>query len=186
VYAWGFQPENATFPSSYIPTTTAAVTRAVDAGPTYTYLPAPQAQTWYSKIVEPTTPANQANNRVWEIGDGSGALLSLMRISGGYRLTHNNGSTAVTADVSVTVAAGNIVELLAWLYADGSVQLSASVNSAAAIVGTQSAANTLAAAWHATKFSFHQDGGATNPDFSAAVTHKNAANVQSFSVMRAA
>ena len=56
----------------------------------------------------------------------------------------------------------------------------------AAVVGTQSAANALAAAWHAPKLSLHQDGAATNPDYSAASAHKNAAGVQTLATMRAA
>ena len=157
------QSEDATFPSSYIPTTTAAVTRNSD-DLSFPFPYAPQAMTVYCRHVEGGTLLNGTNSRAWAIGNpGSNNSFYLIPsgAGGAYRIAHKTAAGGtVTSTAAAGASLGDLVETRAILYADGSVALGQSVNSAAEVVAATSAANTLAAAWNALFFYVNGESGA--------------------------
>jgi hypothetical protein len=133
---------------TYTPTpTSAAVTRGADAL-TCPNPPAPKALTGYLKFIEGGT-VQQANARVFGIMIGANVnpQLYVYSTGGRYTVLHHNGTGAVTSQAGAAPALGATVELRFLLNADGSVQIGQSINGAAEVVATASAANALAAAW---------------------------------------
>lgn len=143
---FGAQGEAGAFQTSYVPTTTAALARGSDSY-SLPYSTPPGETSIYLKFIEMGT-AQTDQARLFEIGSAAGASPRLYgwAESGVYRINHENG-TAVAANVSAAPAYGDTVEILIRLFGDGSVDITQSLNGAAATVGTQSAALALATAW---------------------------------------
>lgn len=162
VYAGGVMVEDAIFPSSYIPTTTVSVTRNTD----FFQLPftaTPQAMTADVRFVERGSGLDTANQmRVFYIGaNGAGnARLIMDRIGGQTKYRIDNidaaGAQAQVADL-VTTAYGDVVELRAPLFADGSVNIGETLNGGAESVSVQSAALSIPGAWSAQTITINSD-----------------------------
>lgn len=146
VDAWMGDEEDGAFASSEIATTTGALARGAD---TYSlpFTPAPVELTVYIKFVELGTLLTQA--RVFEIGSAAGATPRFLCFASGgfYTALHHNGTAQVTSALGVAPAINDVVELVVRLYADGSVDITQTINGATATVSTQSAANPLSTAW---------------------------------------
>lgn len=150
LYVGGVQCENAEFPSGYVTTTTAAVTRNVDALK-YPFLPLPGGPlTLYARFLERMPGDTAVTRRLLEVGvtDPRLILNKATSVSGSYQIQHrttlgNVSSTAATG----TAAIGDLVEVLGVLNGDGSVQATARRNGGTPVVGTASAALAQAAAW---------------------------------------
>jgi hypothetical protein len=146
VYVGGFQAEDATFPSSYTKTLAAAVARDSDAL-SYPFAATPQAMTWYARLLNRATGAN---NRTYCIVSDVGtnpAHFLLDAWAGVNRVYHDAGAGEVHALAVATPAVGDLVELRGVLQADGAVYLGQAINGAAEVVTAASAATPLAAAW---------------------------------------
>jgi hypothetical protein len=154
VYAWGAQAENAVVPSSYIPTTTATVTRNADS----LYFPftaPPQAMTVYVRGVEQARPssASPVDLGIVYIGSGTSGVdpRFLMRRStsgAGYLVSHDNGVTPTsTGLVGAAAVRGDLIELRTVLASSGAVTIGASINNGAEATNGPSAAQALQAAW---------------------------------------
>lgn len=152
---WGAQVEDsATFATSYIATTTVAVTRAVDA--TYFNLPTglttPVASTFYLKFVERGGVEGTGLKYLVNIGD-SGSANNALQIrndgSGFYRavLTDGAGSTTSGSSMATAPAFGDTVELRVTITSAGVVQIHQSINGAAEVSATAGAAGGLPATW---------------------------------------
>lgn len=119
-YVWGAQSEAGAFPSSYIPTTTVAVTRAAD----NLYMTPEQFAPWYRQdagsigvLFRPNTngvgpTGSPSYPRVWEI-DGTGApsdgIMLTATSDGGQRVRSevvNGSSSQVSIDQSTTLGTG--------------------------------------------------------------------------------
>ena len=142
-------------PTSYIATAGAARTRTADSL-SVAFPARPQALTAYVRFVQghvqPTTQVDAASIRLFQIGGATGErFLAYYNFAGtGWGVQHVSGAeTARTVTVAATAAVGALVEVVAWLYADGSVNLSVSVNAATAATGTQSATAALGPQWGA-------------------------------------
>jgi hypothetical protein len=170
--------ENASFPSSYIPTTTAAVTRAVDSL-SFPFLPVPQAMTVYADCVD----LNASTGSYFSLGTSTHPELLLYNAGGPSReFYHHNGTSAVSKQRGAPVF-GQRTEFRCLLNNDGSVALGVSDNSAAEVVSTTSAALTLAAAW-ATQVLYVNSEGGSFTGFLALRSLKIAAGVNSLNRMR--
>ena len=112
----------------------------------------PQAMSGMVEFIENGT-ISTANAGVWYLGnDGAtGARLYLDSTGTQYRLTHNNGSSSVTATMTGTApTTGQRVRLRWWLYSDGKVYLRQSINGAAETGPAASGTLALASAWAGT------------------------------------
>ena len=179
VYIGGVQVEDAAFPSSYIKTTAAAVTRAADAL-SFPFAAVPQAMTLHAWFVEGGSAA-AISQGIFGIGEGIDAGLYITTPP--YQLAHERAGSVISVAGAVP-AVGDTVELRSILYADGSVQLGQAINGAAEVVAAQSAANTLATAWH-TLTMWLGDIDGTHPSFTALRSLKVAPGVRTLAQMRA-
>jgi hypothetical protein len=149
----GYQCEQAAFASSYYRTTGSAAARSADAYSRALVL-APQGMLLYSKHVEQGT-AFVPGARLWQVGaaaDTNPRLLVYCVASGRYVAEWDNlaGTARASSLDGVTggaVALGNLVELICVLRPDGALQLHQSVNGAAPVSATVSAALALPTAW---------------------------------------
>lgn len=185
VLMYGLQHEvDKPFPSSFIATTTVAVTRGADAySLPFTY--PPQEMTVYAKLVEGGTL--QASKYVYQISNAADALpqSNLAGGAGFYGLTHNNNVSPVTSILAQAPSLGNTVELMAHLFADGSVDLSQSINGATATAGSQSAALAFASAWAGQLLWLNSATATTGIGFTALQSFKIVSGCRSLVEMRA-
>lgn len=148
IYAGGIQAEDNAFPTSYKKTTTVTVSRSADSPLVFPFAFAPQVSTFYAKFVERGTSFDNSA-RILEIGDGAAnPRFVVYHSSGGvYRAFHETPSNNVASVLAAGPSFGDTVELLAVLNADGSVQISQSLNGGAATTAAATAALLLRSAW---------------------------------------
>jgi hypothetical protein len=149
VYAFRPQTEDGVFPTSSI--NGFSTTRATDTL-YWKYAPVPQASMFYLRFIERGTIL-LAGVGVFQLGSAASANPRILidAQGTGYRLFHNNGSTAVSAPLAQIPAVGDTVELLGILYADGHCELIGSVNGGAVASASDATAAALAGAWSDTK-----------------------------------
>lgn len=139
------------FATSYIPTTTAAVTRPADSS-YWDYPPAPNELMVYVRFVEKGSAL--AGARILQIGSAADAVPKfLIYGSGGgvYRAHHFNSAGNGSATLAAGPALGDTVELVGVLFADGSTALYQSINGAAVTSAGPSSALALASSWSDTR-----------------------------------
>lgn len=184
VDAWCAQLDDSSFPSSEIPTTAAAVTRALDSY-SIPFTTTPQEMTVYVKLLERGTIAT-SGARVFTIASAADAnpALLIRESSGFYQAFHSNGSTSVSSTLAVAPVVGNTVELLLRLFGDGSVDITQSVNSGASTSGSQSSALALATAWSGSLVWLNSAGTAGSYGYTDIQSFKIVAGVRGLAEMR--
>lgn len=157
LYAGFAQIEDGPVATSYVPTTTAAISRADEYGywDLATVAPAfskPTAGVIYWKwIAQYDDDGGLTNPNVWHIGDNGGGTprMRLFQNGTGFSFYHNNGTTNNSDSVTASTNAGDLVEAFVALNASGGGTLGVSVNEGA--VASQSlTATALASAWAGT------------------------------------
>jgi hypothetical protein len=153
-YIWGCQWENHSttyrgFPTSYIVTTTAAVTRVGDA---LTFVPpTPAALTFYLDFYDLTEVSPAGNNvRFWRIGSSESTADAFYgRTAGSLTCTHYNGAALASGNVTLaSVVKNDRVELRGTMFANGSCRCAVSRNAAAESVSTTSSTGAIGASWN--------------------------------------
>ncbi len=178
----GIQAEDATFPSSYIPTTTAAVTRSADAL-SFAFNAVPQAMTVYADFIESGTEQINSSG-IFSIGGVTNPALFLAGNQPKYGLYHRVGSD-VTSIASTSPTIGQRVELRAVLSATGTVTLGQTINAGTEAVAATSSALALATAWSNTTLTIGTRGPASE-GFGAFTAFKIAPGTKTLAQMRAA
>jgi hypothetical protein len=103
--------------------------------------------TVYAKFIEHGA-INESNPKTMQIGaSGGGDARFIIEAVGGYYRAHHDPGTGVTSTLAAAPSIGNAVELLAVLASDGSVQISQSLDAAAATTASQSSVATLLSTW---------------------------------------
>lgn len=103
----------------------------------------------WSALTTMVAPAGPDTDRAFVIG-GNNTPSVQVRLHGGteFRAFHFNGASSVNSITSgLGVQAGDIVEGVARFFADGSMQVEASVNGGAVVSGAVTAALAPAASW---------------------------------------
>ena len=134
----------AAFCSSYIKTTTVAVTRGADSY-SLPFTTPPQEMTVYAKFVE--GGANLAGARVFEIASAADANPRLFCSGGVYHFVHATTLFNDSSTLAAGPAFGDITELGMRLFGDGSVDITQSLNGAAATTAAQSGAVAFGTGW---------------------------------------
>jgi hypothetical protein len=162
MYFFGAQAEDATFPSSYIPTTGSTAARAVDSL-TFPFLGRPQAMTIYLRFREmhTGTSSDLVFLALTNMATGARIYLGINSGSGGqYKFIYTDGTTVITAPVTANAVIGDIVELRATLTGAGVAQLHRTRNSGTESSGTAQSALVLPQAWASSHLMLNSAGSA--------------------------
>lgn len=184
-YFGGVQIGNNPFPTSYIPTTTATVTRSADAH-SLPFTAPPGETTAYSKIIEGGSSLTD-NARLFQITDsanGSPKFAGYAPPGGEYASFHTTSSATVTSVLTTAPALLDVVEVVNRLFGDGSVDSVQSINGAAETSSTQSASNPLASAWAGQLVWLNAASATVAIGFNAFVSFKIVAGVRSLAEVR--
>lgn len=108
----------------------------------------PLAFAWWHEFIQ-VGAMPSAGVALWSITNDavSGARLVVDSSGTFWRVTHHNGSAAVTVTLAAAPASGDSVIHWGYAYADGSVQMWQTINFAAATNTARSSANAFAAQW---------------------------------------
>lgn len=183
------QQDDHAFATSEINTTTVAVTRGADSY-SLPFTTPPQEMTVYVKFVEKGTIVG-AQGRVFAIINAVGSAgpqFIIYQAGGtGYRAYYDDTVNAAISVLATNPAVGDGDELVAHLFADGSVDILQSINSAASTSAAQSSAVPLPTAFSGQLFWLNSAGSAANTTgFIAIQSLKVVAGARSLAEMRAA
>lgn len=144
----GVQLEAGAFPTSTIPTNTATVTRPAD-GCTVIYRLRPQLGWFYARFLEGGSVVSNSVAGPLSVGSGAQPFCRFDSFANpGYRWSNQEPAGAFAATPAGSPTFGQVVELLGYTFADGSVQARMSINGAAETVSGQSASILpFSAAW---------------------------------------
>lgn len=187
LYVWGVQFENAAFASSYIPTTSAAVTRSADAL-SFAFNAVPQALSVYVDVVTYVGDySSGAEYHLAGIGKVPAYCIAMQRpgVSDGFRAQWDEGTSLLESSPSGTITAGTRLEGLLALSGTGVITGSQSLDAAAATTGAASAARTLLSAWSEATLTVGAYNGGTSNTCAAFKSIRIAAGVQTMDYMRA-
>lgn len=150
ISVWGAQFEDsAEFASSYKKTASGTATRNAEAL-SFPFWAPPQAMTCYVKFVERGTILAPASTRVLQVSNGTNPRFLVWQYTGNnrYRASLINIDEDQVDSVSVAApSVGDVVELRVTLSALGVVQIHQSINSAAEVSATATAAQALDSTW---------------------------------------
>lgn len=178
------QTEDGAFASSEIQSTSAALPRGADSY-SLPFTSPPVEMTVYAKIVERGT-INEGT-RLFGISSAGDAnpLLYCLSSGGKYTIVHGQASGSRTSAPAVAPVIGDTVEIMCRLFGDGSVDITQTINGAAATSGVQSAALALATAWSGQLVWLNSAGTAGGQGFVDLQSFKIIAGSRSLAEMRA-
>lgn len=178
----GVQVEDAAFPSSLIPTTTATVARSADSL-SFAESFVPQALTIYTKHTERGTISG-TNAGIVSVGNAV-QFAALYAVSGKYNFKQQGTAGSETETAAAAPSVGDTVELRGTMTAAGAVTLGQSINSAAEAVTATSATSVLNAAFASLFVYIGGEGSLLNRGYGAIQSIRIAAGVQTLAYMQA-
>jgi hypothetical protein len=125
IYVWGAQLEAGAFPTSYIPTTTAAVTRSADVAS----ITGSAFSSWYSQdegtmFADVTVLSTAKNNQVISIDDGtSGNRIELRVLAVATTMRHDMAAGGVTQNTGSITVGTDLRRVAALGYRSGDTRL---------------------------------------------------------------
>ncbi len=186
VHAWGVQLEKADFASSYIKTTTVAVTRNAETC-SFPFVAPPQEMTVYLRFVESGTVLLATDTtRVFQIGTTAFAdPRFFVDVNGNkYRVAHDNSSIIAIVTLAAAPSINDSVEIRAVLAANGGVVAGQSIAGAGETTATDTTPAALGDTW-AGAFLYINSSGSTNRGFSRFKSIKIARGTKTLAEMRA-
>lgn len=170
--------------TSEIPTTTVAVTRAIDSY-SLPLTTSPQEMTAYAKFVESGTVLG--GSVLFQVSDAPGnvPIFRGLASAGTYEAQHITAVSSVTSQLGVAPAIGDTVEIVARLFGDGSVDITQSINGGAPVAAAQTVALAMATAWSGQLLWLNSAGTAGGYGFIALQSFKIVAGARSLAEMRA-
>lgn len=196
IYIWGAQFEtdagataSAGFGSSYIKTTTAPATRAIESL-YFPYTETPKALTFYMRFIESGTVLRTNIARVATIGEDATSNVPRLLVysqSGldryAARYDDNSGNNS-TSGHPTDVAMGDLVELRVTLDDNGNAQIHQTLNGGSEVSATAGGDTTMASAWSSERLYVNDTGSGDRPGFNAFEAIKVARGVQTLATMR--
>ncbi len=149
VFWWGLQVEEGTFPTSYIPTTTASVTRATDVPPTTTDVSGVNASNLsiFAQAIIPTVSAQERS--LFTVDDGGTTDVIRLYMDAAENInfeTVNSGDTNGASDGAATIAVNTVFKTMGTAEDDsviGYVDGTASTEDTSAGIPVTDAATTI-------------------------------------------
>lgn len=186
MHFWGMQAEDAIFPSSYIATSGSTQARVID-DLFWPFNAHPQALTVYLRFIELGSALHSTGNgavRIFEIGFDTDRIAIIADTSPMY---YGQIRAAATSRNTGTLAAvptrGQLIEHLLTVNASGVVNLSQTVDSAAATSATASTSGALPTSFGETRIYLGTDSGGDS-GFAAFLNVAVVRGVQTFARMR--
>lgn len=175
------QSENGAYPSSYIVTAGAAVTRSLDLY-TLPFTASPRAMTLYCKFVD-LGGVQTLNLSIWTIGNSP--QLDLISGTPG-QLVHRHIPGGLVSVTSTGVVQNDVIEARTVLNTDGSVLGAISRNGGTEVVLSPSSALAMASAWGSSLVHLGSGGTGASVTFLAFHSFKAISGVQTMAQMRVA
>lgn len=139
LHLWGFQFEaDSSFPSSYTPTTSSAVSRAAD-DLSFPIGFGPQEMTIYAKLVDQGTTAG--GDFYWMIGDPANEQITARAPEGQVDMWLDDGSNRSDVTNLLSPSVGDVIEQRLVVKTNGDVEGGASLNGGTEETGTGSGAS---------------------------------------------
>ncbi len=184
VLAYGPQAENAVFPSSPMESDGTVFTRLAE-DIEWPFITLPQAMTAYVRFVELGTVKGGVSAVLFSVGGSTGARFYVERGAtvDAYRVKFHNGTSEINVNLATTHAIADKMEIRATLKADGKINIHFSVDGAAEVNGSESAALTLPTTWNTNKMYLNWDG-SSNHGFNGFQAIKISRGIQTMATMR--
>ena len=149
------------------------------------FITPPQAMTAYVRFIELGTVKGGVSAILFSVGGSTGARFYVERGAtvDAYRVKFHNGTSEINVNLATTHGIADKMEIRATIKADGKINIHFSVDGAAEVSGSESAALTLPASWNTNNMYLNWDGSG-NYGFNGFQAIKVSRGIQTMATMR--